>query len=240
MIIRPENILKNSRCLYSAAVVGLLLLICNCGCRKSKTAPSCNTGQSFAIANDNSIIPISAMVGDTIDFEAYEFISNSMLGSGNNYSYLPNALAGCSILWNFGDGSTSTALIPNHVYDSGGTYMVRLTLNDDTAHVIFRSIYIAPVPIYTQLIAGTWNWKHTHVAMQGDTTVSDTTFTVSFINEETVSFGTLTLHYFPLESTLDSPVFWSVGSSFTTLTFSYTTNKILIAMDNSHDLFQSI
>jgi glucose/arabinose dehydrogenase len=39
-----------------------------------------------------------------------------------------------SFLWDFGDGTTSTAANPTHVFTQNGTYLVELTVSDDQGH----------------------------------------------------------------------------------------------------------
>lgn len=42
------------------------------------------------------------------------------------------SLGGIDFLWDFGDGATSTAVNPTHVYGNTGTYVIRLTATDTT------------------------------------------------------------------------------------------------------------
>ena len=54
------------------------------------------------------------------------FINDSIKNWGTSFStFLPN-----TYLWNFGDGSTSTAVSPSHTYISQGTYYATLTTTD--------------------------------------------------------------------------------------------------------------
>ncbi|MGB5981572.1 MAG: T9SS type B sorting domain-containing protein [Nonlabens sp.] len=53
-----------------------------------------------------------------------------------------------SILWEFGDGVTSNAENPSHIYSSAGTYEVKLTLTTGGANRIYRSsVEIYDVPL---------------------------------------------------------------------------------------------
>jgi hypothetical protein len=213
----------------------LLLLTALLGCKKSHNVThnvTCNTAQSFKIVFDSSALPVMyAIPGDTVNFQLDLLVPGP--GSHVYYNYQPNALAGCTILWNFGDGSTSTTLSPNHVYDSSGSYEVHLILNNDSTNTMSSSIYIGPVPVYTQLIAGPRQWKHTRVVTDGptnikDTTISDTTFAVNMVNTRTISIGPILLVYMAGASTPDKFIYWSSGggSQSCTLIFSHSTNKI--------------
>ncbi len=229
----------------------LFILIAMVGCKKSQNATNskivtCNATQSSGIAYNGSTMPdLNAMPGDTINFQSVVLVS----GPGGYYNTQPNDLTGCAILWNFGDGNTSTALSPNHVYGSSGTYTVHLTLNDDSTNIISSSIYIGPVPIYTQAIVGTWRWKRFHVVTSGvtaisDTTISDTTFTVNIVNEDTISIGSIYLQYVPGFSKGGSYQYSGVGGDpICAVIFNHITNKIQYIVDYGWwmtDTFESI
>ena len=57
-----------------------------------------------------------------------------------------NAQSPISYLWNFGDGSTSTASSPSHLFDSYGSYEVSLTITDGAANeqTVRETILVAP------------------------------------------------------------------------------------------------
>ncbi len=61
------------------------------------------------------------------------------------------------LLWQFGDGGTSTAVNPTHVYASAGTYQVRLLAGDEFGALskpAVRTITIAPSPCVVPKTAG--------------------------------------------------------------------------------------
>lgn len=77
----------------------------------------CTTSIDFVIGNDGAITApsINTNVSDlTVDFS----FDTSILTDVN------------SILWDFGDGTTSTDTLPSHTYAAEGTYTVTLTLTD--------------------------------------------------------------------------------------------------------------
>ncbi|WP_100610937.1 T9SS type B sorting domain-containing protein [Confluentibacter lentus] len=52
-----------------------------------------------------------------------------------------------SILWEFGDGSTSTDFEPTHQYTASGTYMVKATINfNNQTNEVFKEVEAYPVP----------------------------------------------------------------------------------------------
>jgi hypothetical protein len=53
----------------------------------------------------------------------------SVSGSGQNINLQNQSNNYTSVLWNFGDGSTSTAINPSHHYSSPGVYTITLTVN---------------------------------------------------------------------------------------------------------------
>jgi gliding motility-associated-like protein len=56
-----------------------------------------------------------------------------------------------TIVWNFGDGGTSTATNPTHTYTTAGTYSVRqiVTTGNGCADTAFRTVAINPLPVLT-------------------------------------------------------------------------------------------
>jgi gliding motility-associated-like protein len=67
---------------------------------------------------------------------------------GNSASFTLNAQsAPTSVLWDFGDGNTSSTTNPNHVYTSAGTYIVSVTATGSTGTATnSRDITIYPLP----------------------------------------------------------------------------------------------
>jgi hypothetical protein len=66
------------------------------------------------------------------------FTSTLTAGCGGAYTFTNTSTATSGIasyLWNFGDGSTSTAANPSHTYITPGTYYVTLTMTDNNNYV---------------------------------------------------------------------------------------------------------
>ena len=217
----------------------VLFLIVLLGCKKPQDSipaiVTCNTTNTFLITLNGSTLPLmDVMAGDTVNFEA------SMLKSAGGHTYYiyePGALAGCTASWSFGDGTSSAELSPDHVYDSSGTYLVQMVLNNDTANTLSRTIYIGPPPIYTQNIAGTWQWKRTRGVTDGptnisDTTIADTAFVISIVDQKTISIDSTLLKYFPGSSTSQVSLYLSTGGSPSCSLLYYPgTNRILYTVD---------
>lgn len=79
-----------------------------------------------------------------------------------------------SVLWNFGDGSTSASLYTTHVYASSGDYTVTLTVtNDAGSDTVTQTVTASPVPTAdsgrdsgTFTVLGiTWYWMAVIIVM---------------------------------------------------------------------------
>jgi PKD repeat protein len=68
--------------------------------------------------------------------------------SGTLYTYetvtFQSTAQGKKLLWNFGDGSTSSDSVPTHTYRTSGTYAVMLIVNGDPEHSITKPVSILP------------------------------------------------------------------------------------------------
>jgi gliding motility-associated-like protein len=73
-------------------------------------------------------------VGDCSNRRLINF-TNQSIGTGN-------------VLWNFGDGSTSTNLNPSHLYSADGSYTVTFTINNGIcSHTLVDTIEVSSIPI---------------------------------------------------------------------------------------------
>ena len=64
-------------------------------------------------------------------------IANNNVNVGTPVSFINESTGGSSYLWDFGDGSTSTAENPSHVYEGAGTYTVKLIVTGGGCTVEF-------------------------------------------------------------------------------------------------------
>ncbi|HLA54028.1 MAG TPA: PKD domain-containing protein, partial [Flavitalea sp.] len=82
--------------------------------------------------------------------QSYAGTCNNMVQFTDN-SIICTTVSIVSRTWDFGDGTTSTQLNPSHNYTANGTYVVKLTLNDDQGGVNVRTSSVSvmvnpPVP----------------------------------------------------------------------------------------------
>lgn len=80
-----------------------------------------------------SFAPDNQCAGTTVAF------TNSSTGTGAFTTYA----------WNFGDGGTSTAISPTHVYAAGGTYNATLTISNGAGctSVVAHTVTVLPRPV---------------------------------------------------------------------------------------------
>jgi PKD repeat protein len=64
-------------------------------------------------------------------------IVNNGVTAGTPVSFTNQSTGASSYLWDLGDGSTSTAVNPSHVYSAAGTYTVKLRAMIDGCTVEF-------------------------------------------------------------------------------------------------------
>lgn len=63
-----------------------------------------------------------------------DFVATPSIGCGPlDVSFTNRSTLGDSLIWDFGDGDTSTALNPKHTYEKPGSYTVRLTVIDSNS-----------------------------------------------------------------------------------------------------------
>jgi hypothetical protein len=89
------------------------------------------------------------------------------------YQEVENLRGAVSYFWDFGDGSTSTEKIPNHIYDSAGTYkvtfIVKNEISSDTAILNVTDMATGSVPVspdFTFLHTNSNNYAPTQLSFQ--------------------------------------------------------------------------
>lgn len=137
------------------------------------------------------------IIGDTIFFHFY--------------AYLP---LGVSYQWTFGDGTSSTDSIPYHIYNGSGNFTVKLTINNNPANPdLYQVIAITKDPLYTRRITNIRVWHGIlHTGYYSGTpnyytSLPDSTFAITYVNEATLSYQWDTYTYSPTLSTGNTIVF---------------------------------
>ncbi|MEM9824086.1 MAG: PKD domain-containing protein, partial [Bacteroidota bacterium] len=77
-------------------------------------------------AGSNSISTTNPIQVDTLPSAQFSFSVD-----GNTVTFTSSVVNAAEYLWNFGDGTTSTAINPVHQFSSGGTYTVTLNTSND-------------------------------------------------------------------------------------------------------------
>lgn len=78
------------------------------------------------------------------------FSSNAPVCRSFPIDFYNLSLAYTSLLWNFGDGDTSTLTHPSHRFSSAGRYEVTLTASDGSSSSVYRDtvqVYPSPLPV---------------------------------------------------------------------------------------------
>jgi len=88
----------------------------------SKTINNISVSNGTATVQNVVLVPLAPIANFTAD-------ATSTCSGVVQFSNTGTYPAGCSFLWNFGDGQTSTLENPQHTYASNGNYNVTLTIN---------------------------------------------------------------------------------------------------------------
>lgn len=89
---------------------------------------------------------ITSFFNASIEFEGDIFNSGICVGKPVTLSVQSNYEA-LSVVWDFGDGFTSTEFNPTHIYNAPGTYTISATITIiDDVETVTRSIIIHPLP----------------------------------------------------------------------------------------------
>ena len=196
----------------------ILLATCCFGASFYSCHKKSNTGYIDSIS-----ISGCAITGNTLSF---------FLSSGNPNPTITNPS------WDFGDGTTTTTVTAQHVYNNAGTYTVTLLVNGETLTKCITIVLPAVSP-YTAGIAGTRTWHGTSAGMvqevvrwSGTTPVIvDTAFAITVINPGTIFlpfFGAgLTLTLNTIDTTAKILTFIDCTSGIRHLNYYYAADSIV-------------
>lgn len=127
------------------------------------TSNSEDTTVNFSTTGDTSTIyPVLLVVDNGCDVDSFgldiivypqpivDFVALEESCVGDSIIFTNTSIDVNGILWDFGDGATSTLTDPIHVYDSPGPYTITMTAfsaNNGCPNTISRDILILPVPV---------------------------------------------------------------------------------------------
>ena len=80
--------------------------------------------------------PSPMEIMDTCPTASFSIVNNGV-DAGTPVQFANFSTGGSTYLWDFGDGNSSTAVSPSHVYGSAGTYTVKLTVTGGGCTVEF-------------------------------------------------------------------------------------------------------
>ncbi|MFO7978257.1 MAG: PKD domain-containing protein [Bacteroidales bacterium] len=125
-------------------------------------------------------------ISKTLKPEAAFSISSTAFCAGSNMSFVNESIDADAWSWDFGDGGSSEAFEPEHVYSTAGSYQVSLTVtnseDESQSSVVTSNLIVNPVYSHVQEIsitegesydfAGntytqTGEYKHTFTTVQG-------------------------------------------------------------------------
>jgi PKD repeat protein len=121
----------------------------------------------------------------------YDFYYTGTTTVGSKIHFFSTAPVTSSFLWTFGDGSTSTDSVPDHIYTTSDSFMVALVV--DGGGPVSKHVTIGKS--YLHLVSGT---RHCHGTYQINMTypyVYDTSYSIAdsiafyWIDSSTVAFG---------------------------------------------------
>ncbi|OUJ72478.1 PKD domain-containing protein [Hymenobacter crusticola] len=113
---------------------------------------------------------------------------------------------GLRYMWNFGDGTTSQAENPSHIYESPGVYSVKLkALGFGKSDSVTKTIKIAPFNLFNRIdlpFSGTYLCKvvYEYSAYQSPTTrtrLPDQEVVIAATGASSVQWGDALLNYYP-------------------------------------------
>lgn len=107
-------------------------------------AATLETAQTLVIPAESTVTNINGMLRHRNQVEA-NFSGGPISGTGSISVTLNNLSTGpvATRAWNFGDGTTSSALNPSHTYTTPGVYTVTLTVDGpENSHSITKTNYI--------------------------------------------------------------------------------------------------
>jgi len=169
------------------------------------------------VANDDIKNTVSKTF--TIRWSIYDIEYSGIPRLYDTINFSSTAPAGSTLLWDFGDGTTSTDIAPRHAYSSipflrpimlspyDRSFIrlpdtVRLIINNDTRHPAIKMLNISPG---AERLEGTYHWVNgkyfaNYGPLSGSTTIilPDTNFSITAVNDSLITIWGEVLNYSPL------------------------------------------
>lgn len=143
---------------------------------------------------------------------------NGIIAGENRYvgialCYKALAEGADSYQWDMGDGTTSAAPAPCHVYTAPGTYAVKLMLNNDKELTAYKSVTILDTPRFAAMAAGLHNWRYYlgrsfSGGFRDTLYTADTTFAINYIDPVTITVGGDTIVYSQTTPAVDTVLYF--------------------------------
>src|ERR1019366_3683980 len=73
---------------------------------------------------------------------SYDFTYSGNMYTHNMVTFKSATPSGSTFLWKFGDGTTSTDSMPGHSYYTSDSFVVWLTVNNDSVHATYHGFKI--------------------------------------------------------------------------------------------------
>lgn len=170
-----------------------------------------NSAATFVVTltwNNDTSKKITKLI--TIDVP-FDFTVSGTPAAGHSVNFSSNAPSGSLFAWNFGDGTTSGDATPTHTYSANGSYEASLILNNDSTHIIKKTISIFANAVYLAGMAGDRMWHHTYTnaypwpPYHTTDTLADVSMAINFISPYMITIGNDTLDYYSSTSPYTSP-----------------------------------
>jgi len=81
-----------------------------------------------------------------------DFSYNGSRYLGGTLQFTTSSLSAKTLLWNFGDGSTSTDIAPAHTYTWAGRFTVTLFINGDSSNTLSKTLVIGADSVHEAML----------------------------------------------------------------------------------------
>ncbi len=169
----------------------------------------------FGVIATSLLVGITGCKKDTPAGTQFTFSYTGNPCRGDTLYFKSTAPTGSSFLWNFGDGSTSTAAAPYHIYSDSGMQNVTLIVNNNYATQVKKPVNIFVDPLYTDSLCQINTWFYSVVKFGNgyqDSLVSDYAYVmpIAYVNAVSIAIHGDTILYNEVSSYY--PYFYYMGT----------------------------